>query len=490
MVVTTGLLMAGALSARSEEKPNVLFIIMDDQSWEHLGCYGDPAIRTPHIDSLAKNGVRFDHAYCAVSSCSPSRAAILMGQDIWRLETAGVLWGSMPKRFVCFSETLAQNGYHVGATGKTFWPTHFDKPHMLGRVPAPSYNAPSTVPKDAPKNTPKSNYSGSMQLFLDKNTENKPFFFWCGVGEPHVPYAAGIGKKSGIDFSKIKVPGFLPDTPEVRESLANYLAEIEYADGEVGKILALLRERKLMDTTLIIFTSDNGMPFPRAKATLYDHGARMPLLMQWNGRIKAGRIVTDPVSLIDIAPTILDVAALDIPAEMTGKSLQPTLLSKKSGRVDTVRNFVMSASESHTGCRPGKTTFPRRAVHTEKWTYIVNYEPDRMPAGTFDIHLNDHWGAFGDVDPTIAKFFLIENKDDSNYKKYFDYAFSKVVREQLFNKEKDPYMLNNLADNPEYGEIKATLAASMNARMKETNDPRIKGEDPWTEYLKIPFLDR
>ncbi len=481
VIALTGLMGAGALAGEpSKSKPNVLFIIMDDQSWAHLGCYGDPAIRTPAIDSLSENGLRFENAYSAAPSCAPSRAGILTGQDVWRLEDGGILWGCLPKKFEVFTNILQDDGYYIGSTGKGYWPVTTTREDVYGSEIGTWYekNHFDRKVKDAPFR----NYTGNFELFLNDVPKKAPFFFWCGVAEPHVPYAKDYGKNSGIDLAKIKVPGFLPDTPEVRLSLANYLAEIEYADKQVGTMLELLKKRGLLDDTLVIFTSDNGMPFPRAKATLYDYGARMPLLMQWNGRIAPGRVVSDLVSLTDIAPTLIDLAGLKIPEAMTGKSLKQTLFSKASGRIDTERTFVVSALEYHTGCHPEKQGYPRRAIHTEKWTYILNIEPDRLPAGTEDIVFSKEWGPFGDVDPTIAKFFILDHRNEPEYAKYFTATFGKLPEEQLFDKEKDPYMLNNLAGNPEYSEVKKELSESLETYREANADPRMKGLSPWGQY--------
>lgn len=481
LLLSTLLFISQSALALKGSRPNILFIITDDQSWEHLGCYGDPAVRTPTIDRLANEGVRFEHAYCAAPSCSPSRAAIITGQDIWRLEEGGVLGGFIRKKFKCFPLMMRDSGYHIGGMGKRYWPAKLEGDDTIAEPVGGRYDVPDrNLPKElSPRNTAK-----SLGKFLDANPENKPFFFWIGIGEPHIPYAKDFGKNSGIDINRIKVPDFLPDTPEVRLSLADYLAEIEYADREVKKTLAVLKERGFSDNTLIIFTSDNGLPFPRAKATLYDHGVRMPLIMHWPGNIVPQRFVNDPVSLVDIAPTMLELAGVNVPEEMTGKSLLNIMKSKKSGNIDADRKFVITAVEAHVTARPKRLGYPRRAIHTGKWTYIVNYEQERGPAGTLDIVINDKWGPFGDVDPTPAKFFVIENRDNSEYKRYYDWTFGKSPREQLFNKERDPYMLNNLANDPEHRKIKQQLEKALNQRLRETGDPRMDGKSPWDTYWK------
>ena len=156
------------------------------------------------------------------------------------------------------------------------------------------------------------------------------------------------------------------------------------------------------------------MPFPRSKATLYNHGVKMPLIIVWDKKIKGMRVVKDPVSLIDLAPTILELSNLDIPEQMTGQSLGSLLFSETSEFDSAKRDFVLSSFEKHTHCRPNELGFPRRAIHTEHWTYIVNYEPDRYPMGNFDIRIPD-WDILGDTDPGSLKEFYIRNHEHPKY---------------------------------------------------------------------------
>lgn len=272
---------------------------------------------------MAEGGVRFTNAYCAAPSCSPSRAAILTGQDIFRLEEGGVLTGFLRRKHDVFPLILERNGYRIGYRGKPYAPV---TKNVEAAHPVPLGKGYSVKLKDPPKGISRTDYAASFERFLDETPDGKPFFFWVGTGEPHLPHATGRGASSGIDAKRIRVPAFLPDTKEIRNGLADYLAEIEWADAMLGRIMKTLDRRKLAEDTLVIFTSDNGMPFPRAKATLYDHGVRMPLIATWPNRISGERIVADPVSLIDLAPTFLQLAGLKPAAAMTGHSLKSLLL--------------------------------------------------------------------------------------------------------------------------------------------------------------------
>jgi len=460
-------------------RPNILFVITDDQSWEHVGCYGDQAIRTPVIDKLAREGVRFENAYTACPSCSPSRAGILTGQDVYRLEEGGVLTGFIRDKFVLFPEILADNGYNVGSTGKRYWPR---TQNVEGAVDEPVGNVYQIHRHEfTPEGISKNNYSANFKQFLDENPDGNPFFFWVGISEPHRPYEIDRGVKTGIETLKFRVPAFLPDVPVTRLDMADYLSEIEWADNAIGEMVEELESRGLKENTLIVITSDNGMPLPRSKATLYDHGVRMPLIIHWNAWVKGNRVITNPVSLIDLAPTFLDLAGIEVPDQMTGQRMKNLLFSERSGFIDGEREFVITAFEKHTLCRPDSMGFPRRAIHTEDWTYIINYEPDRYPMGNRDIYI-PNWDILGDTDPGRIKSYFKDNMDNPEFKEYWELCFGKVPGEQLFNKKNDPDMIQNLADNSEYSAIKLELQEKLEMYLQETDDPRAKGKSPWDTY--------
>ena len=464
-------------------KPNILLVITDDQSWEHVGSYGDRAVQTPYIDQLSREGIRFEHAYAACPSCSPSRAAILTGQDIYRLEEGGVLTGFIREKFVLFPQILAENGYHVGSTGKRYWPR---TQNMEGAVDEPIgkvYQVRHQEP--IPEGISKVDYSASFNSFLDDRQDDDPFFFWVGTGEPHMPYETDRGIATGIDTSAIRIPGFIPDVPVARLDLADYLSEIEWVDQALGEMIGILEEKGMLETTLIVFTSDNGMPFPRAKATLYDHGVRMPLVMRWGSQLKGERIITNPVSLIDLGPTFLDLAGIAIPDQMTGRSLKDLLFRKQSGFIKGKHEFVVSAFEKHVLARPDSLGFPRRAIHTDEWTYIINYEPDRYPMGTEEIQI-PWWDNFGETDPSRTKEYFKEQMKQPEFSQLWELAFGKVPGEELFNKKEDPDMLVNLAEDPEYASVKDDLRKKLEKYLVDTSDPRSQGLSPWDVY----YLDK
>lgn len=479
LAILLALLYLTACQNKVQEKPNILFIITDDQSWEHAGCYGSQAVRTPAIDKLAENGVRFTNAYCAAPSCSPSRAGILSGQDIFRLEEAGVLTGFIRDKYVLFPKLLEDNGYAVGFTGKGYWPRAAD---VEGAIENPiGKNFHEHKYQSVPEGISKNNYPANFNDFLEQLPDNKTFFFWVGTNEPHTPYETDRGVETGIDTSKIKVPAFLPGLPVTKLNMADYLSEIEWADKMVDSIMQVLEEHHLMNNTLIVFTSDNGMPFPRAKSTLYDYGVRMPLIYKWDNKIKKGRVVDDPLSFIDFAPTFLDLAGIEVPPGMTGNSITNLLFSGKSGVIDEEREFVVSAFEKHTSCRAGQLGYPRRALHTKEWIYIRNYEPNRWPFGDPNVFI-EGWGWYGECDPGRLKHFMVEHQNETGMKPYFDVCFGKVPVEELYNKNEDPAMIHNLVTEAEYENKLKELRQKLTSYLKQTKDPREQGNSPWDDY--------
>jgi uncharacterized sulfatase len=463
---------------RNSGTPNFLFIITDDQSWEHLACYGDMAVKTPNMDRLAREGVRFENAYAACPSCSPSRAAILTGQDIYRLQEGGVLTGFIREEYALFPSILEESGYVLGYTGKGYWPFTKDAPGGVNEPIGQKYDMHRLA--EVPEGISRRDYTANFEEFLNEN-KDLPFFFWLGLGEPHRPYEEGRGVSIGIDTSLIRIPAFFPDVPVARTDMADYLAEVQWADDVVGDVLKVLESRDLKKNTVIIFTSDNGMPFPRAKATLYNHGVKMPLIIAWDKKIKSMRVLKDPVNLIDLAPTILELSHSNIPEQMTGQSMSSLLLSDSSSFPSEKRDFVVTSFEKHTHCRPHELGFPRRAIHTEEWTYIVNYEADRYPLGNFDIRI-PNWDILGDVDPGPLKEFYIRHKTHPDYQVYYDLAFGKVDGEELYNHAEDPDMIQNMADNPDFLVLKDSLRAMLDNYLHLTKDPRAEGKSPWDEY--------
>lgn len=447
---------ATALASCSQDaapRPNIVFAISDDQSFAHTGAAGDPVVRTPVFDRISAEGVRFEHAFCNAPSCTPSRGAILTGQECYRLEEGVNLWSSLPAKFVTYPDLLEAAGYHIGYTRKGWGPGSIEAGGRSRNPAGPRYE--------------------DFQSFYEANPSGSPFCFWFGSTDPHRAYEKGSGLASGLRPEDVPVPPFLPDDPEVRSDILDYYFEIERFDRELGEILSYLEERGQLANTIVIVTSDNGMPFPRAKADLYDYGARVPLAVRWPASVPGGRVVTDFVSLVDLAPTILECAGIEIPSDMTGRSLLALLKSGENGRVDSTRDHVISVLERHTPWREGRVGYPKRAIRTDQFLYIRNYETDRWPGGDPPI--------LGEADPSPTKDLMRARKDEPGFKRYYEAAFAKRPSEELYEIERDPGQMNNIAADEARAEIKSALTAKLDQHLLATADPRALGHPPTWE---------
>ena len=467
----------------NEKRPNILICITDDQSWVHTSFAGEKAITTPAFDKIAREGIYFRNAFCASPSCSPSRGSILTGQEMWRLGEAAQLFSAVPKELekMSFPLLLRDNGYFIGYTQKGWEPNDFKvhgwTEYPLGKV----YNKQKLQPPASGIVT--NDYAANFADFLNENPADKPFFFWFGSSEPHRAFEENSGVKHGIDLDKIEVPGFLPDIPEVKNDIADYLFEIKWVDQNLEKMIRMLKEKKLLNNTIIIVTSDNGMAFPSAKNNLYEYGIHMPLAISWPAGIKNGRrIIDDLVSLTDIAPTLLECAGIQEPAEMTGKSLLRIFNSTSSGQVDKSRKYVFAGKERHTVCRENDLPYPQRSVRDYRFLYIRNLEPDRWPAGAPDIKSVHDW-FYGDIDRSPSLTYLIDHQNGNGVKRLFELAVAKRPYEELYDVVVDPFCLTNLISNIDYAKDKKRLSNVLDNYLIKTGDPRaVTGKSIWDEF--------
>lgn len=436
-------------SAIAQQKPgsapNVLVIIADDMS-KHAGIYGDKAVRTPGINALGAAGIVFENAFCTASSCTPSRASILTGKYPHELKEGGNLWSALPVSFPNYTRLLAENGYRIGSTGKGWGPGNYEKGGYSDNPAGPSVK--------------------SFDEFISGLPENTPFCFWIGSRDPHRPYDPELKKTANSNTKEIRVPAWLPDNEPVREDMLDYYAEVNRFDKTVESAIALLKKEGLYDNTLIIVTSDNGMPFPRAKANVYDGGSNIPLIMRWGNHFKNGTRYRELVSLVDLAPTILDVADVSIPGSLTGKSLLPLLVE---GKTDNRFKAVFMERERHADIRKGSLGYPVRAIRTPDFLYIVNLRPERWAAGDPDVSRGP--GPYGDIDDGLSKQFLIDNLDNNEFKALANLSLGKRSAEELYDLRKDPDQLHNVIHDPSYKKVKAALQKQLSGWRTKTGDP-------------------
>ncbi len=481
-------------SPASKKPPNILLAISDDQSFPHASAYGEHAVSTPAFDRIAREGVLFNNAFTASPGCSPSRAALLTGMNCWQIEQAGTHASSFPSEYIVYPDILEEAGYFIGYTRKGWAPGNWE---ASGRPRNPAGNAFNGHTLTPPYTGISNNdYAANFAEFIDQCPEGKPFCFWYGASEPHRSFEKGSGTKAGKDPADIRVPSFLPDTKEIRSDLLDYALEIEWFDLHLGKMLDLLEKTGKLDHTLVVVTSDNGMAFPRAKATLYEYGFHVPLAIRWGEKVKGGRVTDDIVSLVDLAPTFLEAAGVEHPMkgnrqyQIEGKSLMGILLGKEKGTEGSVRTAACASRERHSSSRWNNLTYPQRCVRTRQYLYIRNFKPERWPAGApqkyeEDGTLGPMHGAYHDIDACPTMDFLVENRNEPEIGKYFHLAVDKRPAEELFDIINDPGCLNNLAGDPAYNDVLLEHRGELGACLMRTGDPRVTGNgDIYESYIR------
>lgn len=362
--------LASACAATS--RPNFVFIIGDDISAEDFGCYGNPGIRTPNIDRMAAEGLRFTNAYLTASSCSPSRCSIITSRYPHNLETASELHAELPPGIPLFPTLLRRAGYHTVQSGKAHFGT--SKGGGAVRPVGPAAEA-FDVGGDGEVDELKGGKGGENRWLdhLRGRPPEKPFFMWFASHDAHRNWDPS--SFSGINRpADVTVPPYLVDTPETRLDLARYYDEITRLDYHVGEVLRELKRQGVLEQTVVIVMADNGRPFPRSKTQLYDDGIKTPLIIRAPQLGKRSGVVAGLVSSIDLAPTILEIAGVPAPLSFQGVSILPMLANPAA----VVRDFVFAERNWH------NFTAHVRMVRFGDFVYLRNAWPDLPLPGASD----------------------------------------------------------------------------------------------------------
>ncbi len=454
-------------------RPNILFAIADDWSFGHAGAYGATWVRTPAFDRVAREGMLFTRAYTPNAKCAPSRAILLTGRHSWQLEEAANHVPFFPPKFKTWAEALEEHGYVTGATGKGWGPgvandAHGKPRQMTGR---PFNRHKSAAPT---REISENDYAANLADFLSTVPQGRPWSFWYGAQEPHRGYEYGSGvAKGGKKLSDIeRVPGYWPDNAIVRNDMLDYAYEVEHFDRHLGRMLQILADAAMLDNTIVIVMSDHGMPFPRVKGQAYEFSNHVPLAAMWRKGVTAsGRTVHDYVSLVDLAPTIVELAALKWedtgmhPA--TGRSVLDILRSPES-RAASNRDHVLIGQERHDVGRPHDWGYPIRGIVEDDTLYLRNYEPERWPAGNPETgYLNCDGG------PTKTE--ILQRRRDGGDPRAWTLAFGRRPGEELYDLKQDPFCLTNLADDRRHGARLERLRRQMTHELRAQNDPRMFG---------------
>lgn len=417
-------------------QPNIIFILSDDHSVPYLGCYNNKDIKTPNIDRIAKEGMRFDHAYTTAPQCVPSRASLMTGRspvDINMTRFAAPL----PLDVITFPELLRKAGYFTGIAGRYY---HLDGP--ANDLPGTNevykkYKLKTFQSRvDYLENGDNNSVLDQFQDFLQKVPKDKPFFIQLGYEDPHYPFTA---RNLEPDPLLITIPAGMPDLPATRLYLSQHIGAIQHLDSLVGLLLTEIDNRKLADNTVLIFMGDNGAALLRGKGTLYDAGLHVPLLIRWPKQIKPGSSSEILISGEDIAPSFLDIAGAATPVSFTGKSFVPAF----SGSQKENHEYIFAERGAHGTALPNTTAAfdLSRTVFNKKYKLIYN-TLWQLPYTPVDFEEDLLW--------LQLKAFHQAGKLDTIYERLFFAAYRPMF--ELYDLVKDPAELNNLIDDKAYSE--------------------------------------
>lgn len=468
---------SGKTAVQEVKKPlNVVLILMDDQGYD-TSVDGMTGIKTPYFDAFAQQGMRFTNSYASVPSCSPSRSSINTGMfphanGHWRntitptLTDGDEAFSRNAKRvdkvgiheyIKTLPEILKENGFYTAITQKF---------HM-----SPPWKFPYT--QRNPVHNDPAKYREVISDFID-NSGDQPFFFQANISPPHRNFDIHMNKFPEYmpDVDKIIVPDYLPDTPLMREDLSKYYGCVQLADACAGAIIETLKAKGEFENTLIIFTSDHGQPYHRAKASAYAEGLHVPYAVT-GPKVAQGKVSNALISHTDIMPTILDFLKLPIPTTVQGKSIMPVATGKQKNVKD--RNYVFAEHNSH-GPDP-KEHYPSRVVFDGQFYYIKNLMPNKSYLLPADLREYKGW--------SNKSYEATVNAKESHPIPY------KLLRtlekgrpaEELYDMKNDPYQITNLAQNKDYQLKKTELNKALNNWRQATGDISNNPKDIKTRLL-------
>ena len=469
---------ASAPSAESRDglnRPNIVLIIADDLGWNDIGAYGLEGVETPNIDNLATQGVKFELAFLAASSCSPSRASIITGRYPHNTGAEQLHW-PLPADSSTFVQYLGDAGYYTAAAGK--WHLgddirhHFDDIFDKSAANRSISNDSETATVEVANDVPINDGSGAQAWVstLRDRPRDKPFFVWFAADDPHRPYVGGT-LSSPTRSEQITVPPSLPDTVVVRQDLALYFDEVRRLDAYVGAVLAELKAQDVFDNTVVLFISDNGRPFPRAKGTLYDDGVRTPLIVSWPSVVSGNTRSESLVSTVDIAPTLLELAGVSPIPQLDGHSFSQIIADPSL----QIRDYAFSERAWHDyedHIRSVRSSCCRLVVNSYR-DLPLTPPADAMTSPTFaEIRRLRDAGALTDVQSRI-----------------FD---SPRQSEEFYDLRQDPDEFTNLIDDARYKDLINQHRRALQDWSLATNDyqPSVRTPDEFSRETGEPLPNR
>lgn len=444
----------GASPIRAEKPPNIVIFIADDLGEGDLGCYGHKVIRTPHIDRLATEGLRFDAAFLTISSCSPSRASILTGRYPHNTR-AEDLHDPLPTDQRTVAHYLRGGGDSAKAGAASYYTACVGKWH-LGNEVRSQFDTIIECPAEPTA-------ANTVKLIKDRPT-GKPFFLWVASTDPHRPYQLNTIAKAHKP-EDVVLPPYLPDHPHIRKELALYYDEIVRFDECVGTVRQALADAGELDNTIIIVMSDNGMPFPRAKTTLYDSGLRTPLIVRWpgtplgRGHVKPG-VQKNLFSVVDLAPTLLAIAGVK---QNTMQGVDQSAMWRDANVKG--RDVIFAEANWH-----DYEQFTR-AARDDRYKLVRNYYHDLPLWNSVDSISSITWVGYMEMKKagklTPAQEFLFQ---------------APRPKEELYDLSADPFELKNVIDVPTHAPALAKLRDRLDHWRMDTQDdlPAQRKPDGWT----------
>jgi len=423
----------GVLMAREKQaKPDIILFISDDHGWADSGAYGDKYVRTPNIDRLARESMRFTHAFAASPLCSPSRCVIETGLMPHR--NGGHKFGTPIRNDIrTMPEYFKAMGYYTAHVGK-----FHHNPRK--RFPYDFIHSSETKAAD----------------FLAGYDKPKPLLLVVCTRPPHTPWI----KNTTYDSNKIKLPPNYVDTPETRGDRANYYSDVTRMDSILGSVLDAVDKHKNQANTLFIYTSDQGANWPFEKWCLYDGGLRVPFIARWPGKVARASVTDAMVNLADILPTFIAAGGGERPKDIDGRSFMGVL----EGKIKTHRKVVFGTHTGNDNGGPGIANHcPARTVRTATHRYILNLQPDR----TFTTHITGcrrgpHYLAFWGS-------WVRKAKTDAKARKIVQ-AYQHRAAEELYDLATDPHEMRNLADSPEHAKLVGSMRKVLAEWCKQQND--------------------
>lgn len=429
-------------------RPNIVVILCEDWSGIEPGSGGHPQAKYPVLNRLIREGVCFTNAFASSSLSLPSTNALATGRYHWQLIPSMTVSNTNSPNFVTYTDLLERRGVISGCS------QHLE--------PAETFVGHSTFGKEY----------RSIDDFLANCNSKDPFCYLHRISVTRRPYELGEGQRAGLDPARVILPPHLPNRTAVRADFCDYLHRTQTLDSKIGEVVDSLQRAGKLDQSLLVVTATNGMPFPGAKSTLHTAGTRVPLIFRWPDKIPGGRTIEDLVSLIDIAPTILQATGIDPEESISGRSLLPVLTSSRSGKTDIARTHVLSGLDNE------KPAAARRAIRTINRLYIQTTDPHKLASVPTPSRVSppeietDDFVARAEPSPTRDE--LLKNSNAPELKQYAILVSDLQPAEEFYDLRLDPAERQNQFDHPKHQSESIRYRELLDSKRLSASDPFMK----------------